>query len=81
MRHNKNYSQKDFYMERKGPWPQPSPVHPWGESPAVLKLPFCETLDWWIWIGSRYVATLLLVSMKRSLSSWPSGRYNRGPQE
>lgn len=47
-------------MQRKGPWPQPSPVHPWGESPAVLKLPWRETLDWWIWIGSRYIATLLL---------------------
>lgn len=60
MRHNKNYSPKDFYMERKGPWPQPSPIHPWGESPAVLKLPMKETLDWWLWIGSRYVTTLSL---------------------
>ncbi len=57
-RHNKNYSPKDFYKSRKGPWPQPSPIHPWGESPAVLKLPLSETLDWWTWVGSRYVATL-----------------------
>lgn len=47
-------------MQRKGPWPQPSPVHPWGESPAVLKLPCREVLDWWIWVGLRYLATLLL---------------------
>lgn len=60
MRHNKDYDPNDFYMSRKGPWPQPSPVHPWGESPAVLKLPLRETLDWWTWIGSRYVATLAL---------------------
>ncbi len=59
-RHNENYSPDDFYLGRKGPWPQPSPVHPWGESPAVLKLPLRETLDWWTWIGSRYVATLAL---------------------
>jgi hypothetical protein len=52
------YSPKDFYKNRKGPWPQPSPVHPWGESPAVLKLPLSETIDWWTFIGSRYVATL-----------------------
>lgn len=59
-RHNEKYSPDDFYLGRKGPWPQPSPVHPWGESPAVLKLPLRETLDWWTWIGSRYVATLSL---------------------
>jgi hypothetical protein len=54
-----SYSPKDFYKSRKGPWPQPSPVHPWGESPAVLKLPLSETIDWWLFIGSRYGITLL----------------------
>ncbi|MGI4993447.1 hypothetical protein ACRXCV_12495 [Halobacteriovorax sp. GFR7] len=54
------YSQKDFMYERKGPWPQPSPVHPWGESPAVIHIPLRETLDWWLFIGSRYIATLAL---------------------
>ncbi|WP_127717176.1 hypothetical protein [Halobacteriovorax sp. HLS] len=52
------YHQNDFMYSRKGPWPQPSPVHPWGESPAVVHVPFREVVDWWIWIGSRYVATL-----------------------
>lgn len=56
----KSYSPKDFYKDRKGPWPQPSPIHPWGESPAVLKLPLSETLDWWTFVGSRYVATMAL---------------------
>lgn len=60
MKQKESYSAKDFYMDREGPWPQPSPTHPWGESPAVLKLPFRETLDWWTWIGSRYMATLTL---------------------
>jgi hypothetical protein len=54
-----SYTPKDFYKNRKGPWPQPSPVHPWGESPAVLKLPLSETVDWWLFIGSRYAITLL----------------------
>ena len=49
-----------FHMGRKGPWPQPSPAHPWGESPAVVHVPLRETIDWWIWIGSRYVSTLAL---------------------
>lgn len=55
-----NYDQKDFMYERKGPWPQPSPTHPWGESPAVIHIPLKETIDWWIWIGLRYMGTLLL---------------------
>lgn len=53
-----SYSQEDFLYNRKGPWPQPSPVHPWGESPAVIHLPLIENIDWWIFIGSRYMATL-----------------------
>lgn len=54
------YSPNDFMYSRKGPWPQPCPIHPWGESPAVIHIPLRETLDWWVWIGSRYVATLAL---------------------
>jgi hypothetical protein len=54
------YDQKDFLYSRKGPWPQPSPVHPWGESPAVVHVPLRERLDWWLCIGSRYIATLAL---------------------
>ncbi|WP_394202987.1 hypothetical protein [Shewanella waksmanii] len=54
------YDQHDFLYSRKGPWPQPSPVHPWGESPAVIHVPLRERLDWWFWIGSRYLIYLLL---------------------
>ncbi|MGK0368125.1 MAG: hypothetical protein ACI9QD_001266, partial [Thermoproteota archaeon] len=50
---------KDFLYERMGPWPQPSPAHPHGEAPAVIHLPFGDTVDWWAHIGSRYVSTLL----------------------
>lgn len=49
---------KDFLYNRKGPWPQPCPEHPFGESPAVLHLPFREMADWWAHIGLRYVGTL-----------------------
>ncbi len=49
---------KDFFLGRKGPWPQPSPNHPWGEASAVIHLPLRERIDWWTFIGSRYVATL-----------------------
>ncbi|WP_372654752.1 hypothetical protein [Halobacteriovorax sp.] len=55
-----DYTPKDFLYGRKGPWPQPSPDHPFGESPAVLHLPLREVIDWWIFVGSRYVVTLLL---------------------
>lgn len=62
-KHKKNilsYSPKDFLYGRKGPWPQPSPDHPFGESPAVLRVPLIEVLDWWICVGSRYIFTLFL---------------------
>jgi hypothetical protein len=49
---------EDFLYDRMGPWPQPCPEHPWGEAPAVLRLPFSEALDWWIHVGFRYMKTL-----------------------
>lgn len=49
---------KDFLYRRKGPWPQPSPEHPFGEAPGVIHLPLRETIDWWLHIGSRYLFTL-----------------------
>ncbi|MBT7610933.1 MAG: hypothetical protein HN576_14320 [Bacteriovoracaceae bacterium] len=52
------FNASDFYCDRQGPWPQPSPTHPWGESPSVLHLPLREKFDWWTFVGSRYLATL-----------------------
>ena len=49
---------KDFLYQRKGPWPQPAPVHPLGEAPAVLHLPFKEQVEFGLFIGSRYVADI-----------------------
>lgn len=45
----------DFLYDRKGPWPQPSPNHPFGEAPGVVHIPFVEWVWWWMMIGSRYV--------------------------
>lgn len=46
---------KDFLYGRKGPWPQPCPDHPYGESPGVIHLPVGEWVDWWLRIGSRFM--------------------------
>lgn len=44
---------------RYGPWPQPSPHHPVGESPSVLNLKLHDWIDWWLNVGLRYIITLL----------------------
>lgn len=49
---------KDFLYNRLGPWPQPCPAHPFGEAAGVIHVPFSETFDWWLHIGSRYIFTL-----------------------
>ena len=51
---------EDFLYDRRGPWPQPSPNHPFGEAPGVLHIPWQEWLYWWFKIGSRYVIVWLL---------------------
>jgi hypothetical protein len=58
----KDYKPKDFLYERKGPWPQPSPEHPLGEAPAIIHIPLKERIDWWLWIGSRFLFTTILYS-------------------
>ncbi len=50
---------EDFLYDRRGPWPQPSPNHPFGEAPGVLHLPFSENFYWWLKTGSRYVRDML----------------------
>ena len=44
---------------RYGPWPQPSPHHPVGESPSVINLQISDWIDWWTNVGIRYLITLL----------------------
>jgi hypothetical protein len=58
----RDYVAKDFLYKRKGPWPQPSPEHPLGEAPAVMRINWKEHVDWWFHIGSRYLATIAFYS-------------------
>lgn len=67
---------KDFLYDRKGPWPQPCPAHPFGEAPAVLHLPFSEKIDWWTHIGFRYMYTL-----PYSIFAYAYGALNPGLKE
>lgn len=46
---------KKYLYGRKGPWPQPSPDHPYGEAPAVIHIPIKEWIGWWLRIGSRFL--------------------------
>ena len=40
-----------YLYDRKGPWPQPNPAHPFGEAPAVIHIPKKEkknlVLEYW----------------------------------
>lgn len=51
---------ENFLYNRSGPWPQPSANHPLGTVPGVLHLPFSETFEWWMKVGSRYVKDLFV---------------------
>lgn len=46
---------KNYLYERKGPWPQPCPDHPYDESPLVIHVPWGEWIDWWQHIGLRFI--------------------------
>ena len=67
---------KDFLYNRKGPWPQPCPEHPFGEAAAVIHLPLKETIDWWWNIGSRYMFSLLYTPI-----AYMRGIINPGVEE
>jgi hypothetical protein len=46
-----------FLYGRKGPWPQPSPTHPFKEAFEVLNIPPIEALLWNATIGKRLLET------------------------
>jgi len=48
-----------YLYDRKGPWPQPSPSHPFGEAPAVVHVPDEERKTWFWNIGFRYIRNTL----------------------
>ncbi len=51
---------ESFLYDRRGPWPQPSPNHPFGEVKGVLHIPLVETINWWLKVGSRYLKDLVV---------------------
>ncbi|MEI6275902.1 MAG: hypothetical protein WCP08_07925 [Prolixibacteraceae bacterium] len=53
-----------YLYDRKGPWPQPSPSHPFGEAPAVVHIPKEERKTWFWNIGLRYI--------RNTLFYWPT---------
>ncbi|RIW18262.1 hypothetical protein D0X99_00765 [Algoriphagus lacus] len=57
----------NYYYDRKGPWPQPQPSHPFGFAPGVVHVPKDEVKKWNWTIGIHYKITFLTywpVSMK-----------------
>lgn len=74
----------EFLYQRRGPWPQPSPAHPFGESPAVIHLPKEEQSAWNRYIGARYAWTLLtywipaglFASKNKGLDEIPDAEFN-----
>lgn len=52
-------SKQQYLYDRKGPWPQPSPSHPFGEAPAVVHVPKVEQKTWFRNIGLRYIRNIL----------------------
>ncbi|WP_296705205.1 hypothetical protein [Algoriphagus sp.] len=60
----------DFLYDRKGPWPQPSPSHPFGEAPAVVHIPKDEQRTWFWNIGFRYIRNVLFYWPKALWMAW-----------
>ena len=51
--------QSDYLYERRGPWPQPQPAHPFGFAPGVAHVPKDEIRHWNRTTGLRYFFTVL----------------------
>lgn len=59
-----------YLYDRKGPWPQPSPSHPFGEAPAVVHIPKDEQRSWFWNIGFRYIRNVLFYWPKALWKAW-----------
>lgn len=59
--------QSDYLYERRGPWPQPQPAHPFGFAPGVTHVPTNEMLRWRWFVGLRYILT--------TLTYWPCAMW------
>lgn len=51
--------QSDYLYERRGPWPQPQPAHPFGFAAGVVHIPKDEIRKWNRTTGLRYAWTVL----------------------
>lgn len=51
--------QSDYLYERRGPWPQPQPSHPFGFAPGVVHVPENEIRKWNMTTGLRYFMTII----------------------
>jgi len=59
--------QSDYLYERRGPWPQPQPAHPFGFAPGVVHVPPDEIRHWNRTTGLRYTWTVL--------TYWPAAAW------
>ena len=72
---------ESFLYNRSGPWPQPSANHPLGEVPAVLHLPFSETFNWWMKVGSRYLKDLVFYTPRALWKAFTFGGLKKMSDE
>ncbi len=66
----KSRPQSDYMYERRGPWPQPLPLHPFGMAPGVVHIPKDEIRRWNRTIGLRYYRTILFYWPKAAWYAW-----------
>ncbi len=59
-----------YLYDRKGPWPQPNPAHPFGEAPAVVHIPKKEQRTWYWNIGLRYLRNMLTYWPVALMKAW-----------
>jgi hypothetical protein len=62
--------ESDYLYERRGPWPQPQPSHPFGFAPGVVHIPKDEVRKWNWTIGIHYKITLLTYWPKAMWYAW-----------
>src|SRR5665213_1905119 len=62
--------QSDYLYERRGPWPQPQPSHPFGFAPGVVHIPTDEQRKWNWTIGIHYKTTLLTYWPSAMIYAW-----------
>jgi len=70
-----------YLYDRKGPWPQPSPSHPFGEAPAVVHVPSEERKTWFWNIGFRYIRNTLFYWPVALWKAWKNPTWEILPDD